>query len=146
MPDAVGFGWGLCWGLCWGFGLGVFVSVGVALALALGADDVVYATVAGLLDGAAPGFAGRSGPPDKTLPTRSAPPTTKISTTSATARRRIWASVAGVASGRRFADGTRTSVPAVRPVENEELRRDLARPGSRSRSMLVPDMRRCRRT
>src|SRR4051794_16950663 len=31
-------------------------------------------------------------------------------------------------------------------VENDELRCDLARPGSRSRSMLVPDMRRCRRT
>src|SRR4029077_12907007 len=125
MSAAVGFGFGL------GFGLGFFVAVGVALGL--GADEPVSATVGGLLEGAASGAADRWGSPNTTLPISSAPPVTKISTTSATARRRIWESLAGVPSRRRFGDATRTSVPAVRSVENARVRRDLARPTSRSR-------------
>ena len=145
MPAAVGFGLG--------FGLGFFDffgCVGVAVGLGLGADDVVSATVGGVRDGAAAGLAGPPLPPNTVLPTSNATPTTKISATSTAARRRIWASVAWVPSRRRFGDGTRTSVPVARAVvdadENEEIEGQMARPTLRSRSMLVPDMRRRRRT
>ena len=143
MPAAVGFGLG--------FGLGFFDGVGcVGVALGLGADDVVSAPVGGVRDVAAAGLAGPPLPPNTVLPTSNATPTTKITATSTAARRRIWASVAPVPSRRRFGDGTRTSVPLARAVvdadENEEIERQMARPTLRSRSMLVPDMRRRRRT